>query len=468
MSILNKNRLLPIDPSTAKIASELFELVENMPIISPHGHTEARWFSENNPFENPTDLFVTPDHYVYRMLLSQGVELSSIGFGSNGTMESTSSKKDIWSVFAANYYLFQGTPTRLWLNYVFENLFGLTVPLNSRTAEMYYEVIDASLKLPEFRPRALFDQFNIEVLSTTDSPLDDLEAHKKIINSSWEARIIPAYRPDNVIDPENEHFTENLEKFGELTRENISNFDGYLAAHWSRRKFFKQMGAKSTDHGHPTANTENLSKAEAEALYGKALRGTLSSPEAERFRGQMLLEMARMSIEDNLVMQLHPGSFRNHSPEIMKSLGRDRGFDIPRATDYVRSLKPLLDEVGLDKRLSLILFTLDESALSREIAPLCGVYPSLKIGPPWWFFDSFEGMQRFRRCVTETAGFFNTVGFNDDTRAFCSIPARHDLSRRVDCAYLAELIVVGQITDEEGKNLAHELAYGLAKRAYNL
>ena len=468
MSILNKDRLFPAEPTKAKLASKLFQLVENVPIISPHGHTDARWFAENNSFENPTDLFVTPDHYVYRMLISQGLELNSIGLTPFGYSNTIKSKKDIWNVFAANYYLFQGTPTRLWLNYVFENLFGLTVPLNSETAEMYYEVIDASLKKPEFRPRALFKQFNIEVLSTTDSPIDDLQAHKMIMDSTWDGRIIPAYRPDNVIDPENEKFFENVQKLGELTGENIGNFDSYLAAHFSRRQFFKSMGATSTDHGHPTAHTENLPRDQVETLYDKALMGNLSSSEAEKFRGHMLLEMARMSLEDNLVMQLHPGSFRNHSPEIMNSLGRDRGFDIPRKIDYVQSLKPLLDEVGLDNRLSLILFTLDESALSREIAPLCGVYPSLKIGPPWWFFDSVEGMHRFRRAVTETAGFFNTVGFNDDTRAFCSIPARHDVSRRVDCAYLAELIVSGQLSEEEGISLSYELAYGLAKRAYNL
>ncbi len=467
MSILNKNRLFPADPATAKITSMLFDGVENLPILSPHGHTDARWFAENNAFENPTDLFVTPDHYVYRMLISQGISVSSLGL-SPGDNQSTKSKKDVWSIFAANYYLFQGTPTRLWLNYVFENLFGLKVPLNSGTADMYYEIIDASLKQPEFKPRALFDQFNIEVLSTTDSPIDDLEAHKKIKDSGWQARIIPAYRPDNVIDPETKNFTVNVEKLGELTGENIGNFSGYLAAHSVRRKFFKEAGATSTDHGHPTAHTENLPKAEVELLYDRALRGVLSSEDSERFRGHMLLEMAQMSLEDRLVMQLHPGSFRNHSPEIMLSYGSDRGFDIPRKTDYVQSLKPLLDAVGLDKRLSLILFTLDESSLSREIAPLCGVYPCLKIGPPWWFFDSVEGMQRFRRSITETAGFFNTVGFNDDTRAFCSIPARHDLSRRVDCAYLAELVVLGQLSEEEGKNLSYELSYGLAKRAYNL
>ena len=468
MSILMKDRLFPREPSTRTLARQLFEKVENIPIISPHGHTEARWFSENLAFDNPTDLFVTPDHYVYRMLISQGISLDEIGLKIDGSVNDEKSNKAIWNIFAANYHLFQGTPTRLWLNYVFQNLFGLKMLLNSQTSEEYYDVIGSALKTPEFKPRELFKRFNIEVLSTTDSPIDDLESHKNIINSDWDAKIIPAYRPDNVIDPDHENFVENIQKLGDLTGENSENFNGYLAAHFSRRQFFKSMGATSTDHGHPTANTQNLGNSEVQALFDKALRKQLSSVESEKFRGHMLLEMARMSLDDNLVMQLHPGSFRNHSPQIMKTLGRDRGFDIPLKTGYVKALKPLLDEVGLDNRFSLILFTLDESALSRELAPLCGVYPCLKIGPPWWFFDSVEGMSRFRRSVTETAGFYNTVGFNDDTRAFCSIPARHDVARRVDCAYLAELVVSGQISEEEGHDLSYDLAYGLAKKAYRL
>ena len=468
MSILLKDRLFPIEPSTRTLARQLFEKVENIPIISPHGHTEASWFSENLAFDNPTDLFVTPDHYVYRMLISQGISLDKIGLKTDGSVNDEKSNKAIWNIFAANYHLFRGTPTRLWLNYVFYNLFGLRKPLNSETSEEYYDVIGSALKTPQFKPRELFKSFNIEALSTTNSPIEDLEFHEKIIKSDWNAKIIPAYRPDNVIDPDHENFVENIQKLGDLTGENSESFNGYLAAHFARRQFFKSMGATSTDHGHPTANTENLGSKEIQTLFDKALRKQLNSGEAERFRGHMLLEMARMSLDDNLVMQLHPGSFRNHSPQIMKTLGRDRGFDIPLKIGYVEALKPLLDEVGLDNRFSLILFTLDESALSRELAPLCGVYPCLKIGPPWWFFDSVEGMSRFRRSVTETAGFYNTVGFNDDTRAFCSITARHDVARRVDCAYLAELVVSGQISEEEAHDLSYELAYALAKKAYRL
>ena len=468
MSILSSNRLFPIDPSTRNIAKKLYKEICEMPIISPHGHTEARWFAENKPFKNPTELFVTPDHYVFRMLFSQGIDLSELGLSSIDNNVSIKKPRDVWRTFAKNYFLFRGTPTRIWLDYVFENLFDLKETLNKNNSDLYYDVIDEKLKQKNFLPRNLFNQFNIEILCTTESPLDDLKWHKQIIESDWNGRVISAYRPDNVIDPESNDFAENVEKFGEINSENSISYSSYLSAHFKSREYFKSLGATSTDHGHPTANTFSLSKQEINSLFDKSLRGKLDKNQCEVFRGHMLLEMARMSVEDGLVMQLHPGSFRGHSPEILKLYGKDKGFDIPQPTNYVYALKPLLDELGLNKKFKMILFTLDESTLTREIAPLCGVYPCLNIGPPWWFFDSVEGMTRFRRSVTETAGFYNTVGFNDDTRAFCSIPARHDMSRRVDCAYLSELISAGQINEEEGHELAYELSYGLAKKAYNL
>ena len=468
MALLDPNRLFPIEKKTKEIAKKLYNSIENIPIISPHGHTNPYWFSENKPFENPSELFITPDHYVFRMLFSQGVDLESLGVLEINTNKRKRDPKKIWKIFAKNYYLFNGTPTKIWLDYVFENLFCIDKPLNEKTADFYYEEIDDLLKKNSYLPRNLYEKFNIEILCTTESPLDDLNAHKKINKINPKIRIISAYRPDDVIDPENKHFIKNVLKFGEITNENTTTYSGYLNAHFKRRQYFKSLGTTSTDHGHPTANTFCLPKIEINKLFDLAISGKLNSPQSELFRGHMLLEMARMSCEDGLVMQLHPGSFRNHSPQIMKNFGRDKGFDIPQKVNFVKGLKPLLDELGLNKNLTLILFTLDESTLSREVAPLCGVYPSLKIGPPWWFFDSVEGMKRFRRSVTETAGFYNTVGFNDDTRAFCSIPARHDLSRRVDCGFLSELIASGQISENDGFDLAYQLSYGLAKKAYKL
>ncbi|RCS22231.1 glucuronate isomerase [Phyllobacterium salinisoli] len=466
--LLDDDRLFPADSRTRAVARGLYAHVRDLPIISPHGHTDPRWYAENEAFPDPAQLFVVPDHYVFRMLFSQGVKLEDLGVPTlDGTPVETDSRK-IWRRFAENYYLFRGTPTRIWLDHAFSTLFDIDVGLSSKTADFYYERIAERLAQPDYRPRALFERFNIEVIATTEGPLDDLRWHEKIAESGWKGRVVTAYRPDTVIDPEFQDFRENVERFGEISGAEIGNFAGYLDAHRIRRGFFKSHGATATDHGHATARTENLDRGEAERLYQKALKGIVSAEEADVFRGHMLTEMARMSLDDGLVMQIHPGSWRNHSQSIFTRFGRDKGFDIPMRTDYVRALKPMLDAVGTEPGLSVILFTLDETAYSRELAPLAGVYPSLKLGPAWWFFDSAEGMRRFRELTTETAGFYNTVGFNDDTRAFCSIPARHDVARRVDCAYLAQLVVTGRLREDEAHEVAHDLTYRLVKEAYRL
>ncbi|MEM6499249.1 MAG: glucuronate isomerase, partial [Pseudomonadota bacterium] len=331
-----------------------------------------------------------------------------------------------------------------------------------------YDHIDAKLAEPEFLPRALFDRFNIEALATTEGALDSLKWHRQIRDSDWQGRVVTTYRPDAVVDPEFEGFADNVAKLGELTNENTQSWRGYLNAHGQRRMFFKSLGATASDHGHPSARTQCLSQPDAEALFAKALKGRCSVEEADCFRGHMLTEMARMSLEDGLILQIHPGSRRNHNANVFGKHGRDMGFDIPGSTNYVDALKPLLDDVGMETGLTIILFTLDETAYGRELAPMAGAYPALRLGPPWWFFDSYEGIKKFREATTETCGFYNTVGFNDDTRAFCSIPARHDVARRSDCAYLAQLIGTGRLREVEAFELAHDLAYGLAKTAYQL
>ncbi len=468
LALLDEGRLFPAEARTRSLARSLYDEVKALPIVSPHGHTDPRWYAEDEAFPDPARLFVTPDHYVFRMLFSQGISLDALGVPrADGSVGETDGRK-IWRLFAQNYHLFRGTPSRLWLDHSFQEVFGLDVPLSAKTADYYYEHIDACLKRPEFRPRALFERFNIEAIATTESPLDDLRWHHMIRQSGWSGKVVTAYRPDAVVDPEFEGFAANVARFGELTGCDTSSWDGYLEAHRKRRAFFKQYGATSTDHGHATARTENLSAQEAARLFAKALADECTPDEADAFRGHMLTEMARMSLDDGLVMQIHPGSFRNHSAAMMARYGRDKGFDIPTRTDYVRALKPLLDAVGTEPGLTVIVFTLDETSYARELAPLAGVYPALKLGPAWWFFDSPEGMRRYREMTTETAGFYNTVGFNDDTRAFCSIPARHDVARRVDCAYLATLVAEGRLGLEEAGEVAHDLAYRLAKQAYRL
>lgn len=465
---LHPDRLFSSDPAQRALSRALYATVNSLPILSPHGHTDPQWYADNEPFSNASALFITPDHYVFRMLYSQGVRLEDLGIPrrDGGPVEQDARK--IWRTFAANYPLFRGTPTRVWLDHAFHEVFGVRERLTAESADRVFDRINDCLGKAEFRPRALFERFNIEVIATTESPLDALPHHAKLRNSGWKGRVLTAYRPDPVVDPAFDGFAANVAKLGELAGEDTTTWQGYLAAHRNRRAFFKTMGATSTDHGHPTAQTSDLDSAECETLLAKALAGKATAAEAEAFRGQMLTEMARMSIDDGLVMQIHPGSFRNHNPQVQQRFGRDKGADIPTATDYVHALKPLLDRFGNQPDLTVILFTLDETAYSRELAPLAGHYPILRLGPSWWFYDSPEGMQRFREQVTETAGFYNTVGFNDDTRAFLSIPARHDVARRMDCRFLAQLVAEHKIEEDEAFELAPELAYGLAKRAYKL
>jgi len=467
-ALTHPDRLFPAEDRMRSVARALYESVKGLPIVSPHGHTDPRWYALDEPFPDPAQLLIVPDHYIFRMLFSQGVRLEDLGVPTlDGSPVETDGRK-IWHLFAENYYLFRGTPTRLWLDHVFSDLFGLDDLLTPENADRFYDTIAEKLQGDDYRPRALFERFNIEVIATTEGALDDLRWHRMIRDSGWSGRVVTAYRPDAVVDPDFEGFSGNLDRLGEITGCDTGTWAGYLDAHRKRRAFFKQHGATSSDHGHATAETANLSDAAAEELFNRIRKGSDDERERRLFRAQMLTEMAKMSLDDGLVLQIHPGSWRNHAPAVMRKFGRDKGFDIPTRTDYVSALKPLLDCVGTEPGLSVVLFTLDETSYARELAPLAGVYPALKLGPAWWFHDSPEGMRRFREMTTETAGFYNTVGFNDDTRAFPSIPARHDVARRVDCAFLARLVAEHRLGEDEAHEVARELAYALAKKAYRL
>ena len=466
-TLIHPDRLFPAEAQARDTARELYEGVRNLPLVSPHGHTQAGWFASNEPFPDPATLFVQPDHYIFRMLYSQGVSMDDLEIG-----HAIQNPRKVWRLFASHYYLFRGTPTRMWLDYAFQELFGLGVRLSAETADLYFDTISARLRTPEFLPRALYERFNLEVLATTDSPLDSLEGHKAIRDSGWKAsgkvRIVPTFRPDPVVDTEFAGFTDRIAELGRQTGEDTATWKGYLNALAKARLRFRELGCTATDHGHPSAQTADLPLSEAEPLFAKVLSGKASLAEQDLFRAQMLTEMARMSLEDGLVMQIHPGSVRNHNRFVYERYGRDMGADIPSATNYVQALRPLLNRFGNEPGLTIILFTLDETSYSRELAPLAGHYPCLRLGPPWWFNDSPEGMMRFREQVTETAGFYNTVGFNDDTRAFLSIPARHDVARRIDCAFLARLVAEHRLEMDEAREVAHDLAYGLVKKAYRL
>ena len=472
--MLHPDRLFGSDPKVVNIARELYEHVADLPIISPHGHTDPSWYDLNENFSNPSELLIKPDHYVFRMLYSQGVDLADLGIPQQGVKGDESKAlsadpKAIWRIFAEKYFLLAGTPSGYWLDSVFAKVFGLRERLCELNADHYYEHINAMLATEEFKPLALMDKFNIELIATTEGALDKLSHHAAIAGTPWAKRVITTFRPDDIVDASREDFSENLERLGEVSGESVSSWKGYLDAVRKRREYFRKVGrATATDHGHPTALTAALSSSDCEKLYQICRSGHSSEEQNELFRAQMLTELAGMSVEDGMVMQIHPGCHRSHNTQLAEVFGKDKGADIPVSTEYVSALKPMLSKYGNEKSLKVILFTLDETTYSRELAPLAGHYPCLKLGPAWWFHDSPNGMMRFRQQTTETAGFYNTVGFNDDTRAFLSIPARHDVARRVDCRYLAELIANHQMTQVDGKRIARQLTYELVKKAYNL
>lgn len=465
---LHEDRQFPSDATQRAIARRLYAQVASLPIVSPHGHTDPAWFAGNAPFANATELLLVPDHYVFRMLYSQGVSLDALGIPRADGSRADVDPREAWRVFAQHFHLFRGTPSSMWLNHVFHEVFGLRVRLQADTCDLYYERITEALHTEAFRPRALFERFNIEVIATTESPTDDLSHHQAIRDSDWDGKVVTAYRPDPVVDPEHPDFAAALVQFGTITGEDVHSWTGYLRAHRRRRADFAALGATSTDHGHLTPASADLSEAEARALFDTVVQGKASAQQAELFRAQMLTEMARMSLDDGLVMQIHPGCFRNHNHALFQRFGWNKGADLPLATEYVRHLKPLLDRFGNEPGFRLIVFTLDESTYSRDLAPLAGHYPCLFLGPAWWFHDAAEGMWRFREQTLSSAGFYNTVGFNDDTRAFLSIPARHDVARRVDCAFLAKLVAEHRMDEDEAAEVAADLAYHLPKRAYKL
>ncbi len=466
--ILDDNRFFDPDPAIRKIARALYDGVKNLPIVSPHGHVDPKLFAENKPFPDPTALILIPDHYIFRMLYSQGIPLESLGIPTvDGSPVETDHRK-IWQIFGDHYYLFAGTPTGVWLNHEFATVFGIKEKLNGETAMRIYDQIQEKLQTPEFLPRAMFDRFNIEVLTTTDGAADSLEYHQQIRNSGWKGNIIPCFRPDAVINITHPDWKRQIEALECASGVEITDFKSYIHALELRRQFFKSMGAVSTDQGVVSPYTHKLTPQEVEAIFQCALKKRASEADAAQFTAHMLMEMARMSIEDGLVMQIHPGSFRNHNQFIFQKFGPDKGCDIPIQTEYTRNLHELLNQYGNDPRFTLIVFTLDESTYSRELAPLAGHYPAMKLGPAWWFHDSIEGMTRYRQMVTETAGIYNTAGFNDDTRAFPSIPARHDLSRRIDSNFLAGLVARHIIDFEDARKMSRSMAYDLVKAAYKL
>jgi glucuronate isomerase len=466
--ILPAERFFDPDPSQRRIALTLYNTVADLPIVSPHGHVDPRLFANSDyHFDSPTELLLIPDHYIFRMLYSQGISMADLGIQGQG-LDVEKDHRRAWQLLAENFYLFRGTPTGIWIRDELYNVFGIRQPLNEKTAQAMYDEINDHLKSAAFRPRQLFEQFKIEVLCTTDTASDPLIYHKAIRESGWQGKILPTFRPDGVTNLSNPIWKAEIEALEQTSGITINGFRSFIAALEKQRAFFKEMGATATDHAVLTADTAVLSPSEVESIFQHALAGKTTTEQSIRFNSHMLMEMARMSVEDGLVMQIHVGSFRDHNPWIYSRYGANMGADIPIATSFTREMKPLLDQYGNNPCFSLILFNLDETTYARELAPLAGHYPAVKLGPPWWFHDSLNGMRRYFDQVMETAGIYNTAGFNDDTRAFPSIPARHDLWRRASANWLAGMVVRHLVSETEAQEMAYDLAYRLAKKAYNL
>ena len=464
---LEPDRFFDPDPAQRRVARELYGLVADLPIVSPHGHVDPRLFAdEHATFGTPADLFIIPDHYVFRMLYSQGIPLEDMGVPRVDSGPVEQDHRKIWQTFAGHFNLFRGTPSGIWLTHELIEVFGVEEKLSGETAQAIYDQIAEKLASPGFRPRALFERFNIEVLATTDAATDTLVHHKAIRESGWGGVVRPTFRPDAVVNLLAPGWRENIDRLSEVSGVDVVSYTTLIEALEQRRAFFKEMGATATDHAAISAFTAELSSTQADAVFQRALRREATTEDASRFTAHMIMEFARMSIEDGLTMQLHVGSVRNHNQTVFDRFGADKGCDIPTTSEFTHNLRPLLNKYGNDPRLTLILFNLDESTYARELAPLAGHYPAVMLGPPWWFHDSVNGIHRYFDRVMETAGLYNTVGFNDDTRAFPSIPARHDVWRRASANWVAGLVVRGIVDDDDAREMMLDLAYRLAKQAY--
>ncbi|MEO7363303.1 MAG: glucuronate isomerase [Gemmatimonadaceae bacterium] len=465
--MLNPDRFFDADPAIRRVARALFDETHALPLICPHGHVEPKVLAENHRFANPAALLITSDHSIVRMLYSQGVSMNALGIASLDGAASERDARTIWKQFAERVHLFLGTPSAVWLQHELTDLFGVTEKLNADSADRVYDAIEERLSSVEYLPRSLFERFNIEVLATTDAATDDLRQHQHIVRSGWKGRVVPTFRPDTLFQITNAQWRRELTRLEVMTGAPIEDVEAFIRALGKRRAEFKAMGATATDHAVTHPYTSALSVGVANEMFSRAKAGNASDEDQIAFEAHMLMEMARLSTEDGLVMQLHPGVYRNHNVMLAEHFGANIGGDIPIATEFTHNLAPLLNAFGNHPNFRIVLFTLDETTYTRELAPLAGHYPAVRLGPAWWFNDSIEGMTRFRQQTTETAGIWNTAGFNDDAQTFCSIPARHDLSRRIDANYLASLVSRHIIDMDDARFMARAMAYELARDTYN-
>lgn len=461
---LHPDRLFPSDPAILPVARRLFAEVDGTPIVSPHGHVDAAVIAQDTPFPDPATLFVVPDHYVTRLLHAHGVPMERLGMG-----RSDAEPRAIWWEFCSRWKYFRATPSRYWLEGELVDVFGVDTVPSEDSADRLFDELDAKLRSPEFRPRALFERFKLAALATTDDPASALDAHRALAaDASWSGRVVPTFRPDAYLDPAKPGWAGKVDQLGAAAGVDVQGYDGFIEALENRRAYFKENGATATDHGHLDARTDPLEPAEAARIFAAARTGTVTAEECTAFRRHMLCEMARMACDDGLVMQLHPCVLRDHHTESFRKFGPDTGHDIPLAAEFTRALRPMLQRYGTHPNFRIVLFTTDEDVWAREIAPLAGFYPSVYVGAPWWFTDTPDAMRRFREGVTDTVGFYRTSGFIDDTRAFCSIPVRHDTARRIDAGHLARLVVEHRMTEDDAADTIRDLSYAIPHEVFRL
>lgn len=466
---LHPDRLFPAERATRDIARSLYEQVKDLPIISPHGHVPPAWIADDIPFSDPMSLFLSPDHYINRILHGQGVDLADLGVPPGRDDVTPEQAREAWRIFCTHWYLFRGTPMKYWMESQLVDVFGIGVRPSAETADQIYDEVAAKLATPEFRPRALMDRFDIAFMATTDDPCDDLRFHQQLAgDSSFHRQVRPTFRPDRYLESGRPDWVANVDRLAEVSGVATDTFSGWIAAMENRRAYFKANGAVSADHSHPDLGTQPLSRVDAERLYKQARTGKIGVEEAASLRRTMLFEMARMASEDGLVMTLHPAVFRDHHTETFERFGPDVGGDLPIAVECVRALRPLLNAFGTNPNFRLVVFTMDETVYGRELGPLAAFYPSMYVGVPWWFIDAPDSIKRFRRAVTEYGTFYKTSGFIDDTRAFLSIPARHDMSRRLDCVHLADLVAEHRLEMDEASEVAHSLVSDIPRHVFNV
>ena len=466
---LHPDRLFPSEPTTRAIARTLYESVRNLPILSPHGHVPPQWIADDVPFQDPVSLLLSPDHYINRLLHADGVELTSLGVPPATSHLSQSQARAAWASLCSRWPLFRGTPMKYWMEAVLVDVFGVQVRPSAETSDVIYDIIAARIVEPDFRPRALMDRFNIEFMATTDDPCDNLSFHAKLAtDQEFHHLVTPTFRPDKYLEPGRREWASLVVKLGEVAGVDTSTYAGWVAAMENRRAYFKAHGAVSSDHAHMDVQTEPLNRDDAERAYAHARIGMISADEAKALQQTMLFEQARMATEDGLTMTLHPAVFRNHHTATFETYGPDVGADIPISVEFTRALHPLLNAFGAHQNFTLVLFTMDETVFSRELAPLAGFYPSVYVGVPWWFIDSPDAIKRFRAATSEHAGFSRTSGFIDDTRAFLSIPARHDMSRRLDSVHLATLVAEHRLEEDEALSTIHDLVVTNPRKVFHV